>query len=239
MSGLSEAVSDLKDNPRQWDAFISEGHCVVIAPPGSGKTKLLTTRLAYDLASKIPRPQGAACITLTNAATDELRRRVDLLGVEDRPNLFIGTVHGFALRKIIEPFSAVVNRPDLAHITIASGGQCTQAYSQAMREVLAPGDDTRNVRSTIEFNRQRLATEEEWARSGDTIREIARRYERNLRASGLFDFLDIVSIAVELVERHKVIRRVLTTQYPHLYVDEYQDLAPGLDRLVRALCFDY
>jgi DNA helicase-2/ATP-dependent DNA helicase PcrA len=239
VSALSRSIDDLKTNPRQWDAFNTEGHCVVIAPPGSGKTKLLTTRLAYDLANKIPKPHGAACITLTNAATDELRRRADQLGVENRANLFIGTVHSFALRKIIEPFSTLVGRPDLAHVSIASDRQSTRAYDDAMREVLNPDEDPRYVRSTIEFNRQRLATDEEWARSDEVIREAARIYEQNLRAQGLLDFLDVVAIAVELVERHKVIRRVLTAQYPHLYVDEYQDLAPGLDRLVRALCFDY
>jgi DNA helicase-2/ATP-dependent DNA helicase PcrA len=239
MGALSRSIEDLKTNARQWQAFNAEGHCVVIAPPGSGKTKLLTTRLAYDLAKKIPMPHGAACITLTNAAADELRARIDQLGVEGRANLFVGTVHGFALRKIIEPFSRVIGRSDLAHVSIASERESRQAYDDAMREVLTPDDDPRNVRSTIEFNRQRLATDEDWGRSGETVREVARVYEQKLRSRGLFDFLDIVAIAVELVERHKVIRRVLTAQYPHLYIDEYQDLAPGLDRLVRALCFDY
>jgi DNA helicase-2/ATP-dependent DNA helicase PcrA len=239
VNALARSIGELKTNPRQWDAFITGGHCVVIAPPGSGKTKLLTTRLAYDLANKIPRPHGAACITLTNAAADELRNRADQLGVEDRFNLFIGTVHGFALRKIIEPFSSVVKRPELAHVTIAGDRQCAQAYDEAIREVFGPYGDQRFVRSTIEFNRQRLASDEEWARSGDQIRLVARLYERKLRDQGLFDFLDVVALAVELVEGHKIIRRVLTAQYPHLYVDEYQDLAPGLDRLVRALCFDY
>jgi DNA helicase-2/ATP-dependent DNA helicase PcrA len=209
---------------------------VVIAPPGSGKTKLLTTRLAYDLANKIPRPHGAACITLTNAAAEELRSRGDQLGIEDRPNLFIGTVHSFALRKIIEPFASVVKRPELAHVSIASDGQCAQAYDEAMSEALGRYEDPKYVRSTIEFNRQRLSSDEEWARSGSVVRQVARLYERKLTDKGLLDFLDIVAIAVELVEKHKVIRRVLTAQYPHLYVDEYQDLAPGLDRhLVRRL----
>src|SRR5439155_2247412 len=56
---------------------------------------------------------------------------------------------------------------------------------------------------------------------------------------GLIDFDDIVIRAVGLVEGHEFVRRVLAARYPHLYIDEYQDLAPGLDRLVRALCFDY
>ncbi|WP_236793328.1 ATP-dependent helicase [Amycolatopsis sp. GM8] len=239
MSALSASIRQLKTNQRQWEAFTTEGHCAVLAPPGSGKTKLLATRLAYDLANKIPRPQGAACITLTNAAAGELRQRVEDLGVEGRSTLFLGTVHGFALRRVIEPFAAVVGRPELTKITIASTRQCTQAYDQAIAEIFAPGEDTRNVRSTIEINRQRLASEHDWSLAGEKVPEVARRYEAKLRAQGLHDFLDIVAIAVEFVEQHTVVRKVLTAEYPHLYVDEYQDLAPGLDRLVRALCFDY
>lgn len=239
MSALTESMRELRTNARQWEAFTTRGHCAVLAPPGSGKTKLLTTRLAFDLANRVPKPHGAACITLTNTAAAELRRRIEVLGVEDRHHLFIGTVHGFTLGRVIAPFATLVGRPELANISIASKQQCRETYDEAIAEVFDPYEDTWNVQSTIEFNRQRLATDKEWALSGEKIQEVARRYEAKLRTKGLFDFLDIVTIAVELVERHKVIRRVLTAQYPHLYVDEYQDLAPGLDRLVRSLCFDY
>jgi DNA helicase-2/ATP-dependent DNA helicase PcrA len=189
VSALSESIADLKTNDRQWEAFGAEGHTVVLAPPGSGKTKLLATRLASDLLNKIPKPQGAACITLTNAAADELRRRVESLGVESRANLFVGTVHGFALGKIIEPFAAVVGRPELAHIAIAGKGQCDQAMREAIAEVLR-GEDTRSAESTIKINRQRLATDEDWAKSGVKIREAARRYEDLLHIQGLRDFLN-------------------------------------------------
>jgi len=239
MSTLSASVEELRVNRRQWEAFTTVGHCVVIAPPGSGKTKLLTTRLAYDLRNRIPNPHGAACITLTNAATDEIRRRVDRLGVERRPNLFIGTVHAFALGRIISPFARVVGRPQLQNMSIASSEQSKQAYEQAIDDVFSPNEDTRSVRSTIEILRQRLATQEQWARSGPKIQQVAQRQQDLLRAQGLHDFLDVVALAVEMVEQHRVVRQTLTAQYPNLYVDEYQDLAPGLDRLVRALCFDY
>ena len=59
MGRLADAVTELRRNDHQWDAFESAGHTVVLAPPGSGKTKLLTTRLAYDLAvGVIPAPAG-------------------------------------------------------------------------------------------------------------------------------------------------------------------------------------
>lgn len=238
MSKLSESVAALRTNPKQWEAFQAQGHCVVLAAPGSGKTKLLTTRLAADLLTKIPRPHGAACITLTNPATDELRRRLQNLGVEHRSTLFVGTVHSFALRRIVLPFARIAGRPELADLHIASKQQQDAAFRQAIGGVFAPNEQ-RYVRSTIEINRRRLADEVEWARFGDRIRAAARRYEALLRSQGLVDFDDVVTAAVRFVEQHRIIRRALTAEYPYLYVDEYQDLAPGLDRLVRALCFDY
>ena len=238
MSKLSESIAALRKNTKQWEAFQAQEHCVVLAAPGSGKTKLLTTRLAYDLLTKIPRPHGAACITLTNPATDELRRRLQDLGVEHRSTLFVGTVHSFALRRILLPFAQIAGRPELTEIRIASKQQQDAAFSQAIGGVFGRNEQ-RYVRSTIEINRRRLADEAEWARFGDRIRESAHRYEAMLRSQGLIDFDDVVATAVQFVEQHQLIRRALTARYPHFYVDEYQDLAPGLDRLIQALCFDY
>jgi DNA helicase-2/ATP-dependent DNA helicase PcrA len=239
MSKLSDSIADLRTNDGQWTAFQTEGHCVVLAAPGSGKTKLLTTRVASDLRTKIPRPHGAACITLTNPATDELRRRLQDLGVEHRSTLFVGTVHSFALRRIVLPFARIAGRPELAELRIANDQQQNAALKQAISEVFAPWESTRYVQSTIKINRRRMATPAEWALSGAEIQEAALRYEDLLRSQGLIDFDDVVTTAVNFVEHHQIIRRILTAEYPRFYVDEYQDLAPGLDRLVRALCFDY
>ena len=75
MTPLGDAIAELRENERQWEAFCTKQHCVVLAPPGSGKTKLLTTRVAHDLVSGvIPPPQGAACVTMTNEAVGEMRR---------------------------------------------------------------------------------------------------------------------------------------------------------------------
>ncbi|MEU7474377.1 ATP-dependent helicase [Lentzea sp. NPDC042327] len=238
MSNLSASIDELKKNDCQWKAFTTEGHCVVLAPPGSGKTKLLTTRMAYDLANKINRPQGSACITLTNAAADQLRRRMERLGTEDRPNFFIGTVHSFLLRRVVAPFAHAVGRPELASITIASEEESQKLLHEAIYEAY-PSADTWNVATTINFNRTRMASAEDWAKSGEGLIEAARRYEAKLEERGLHDFSGLVETAVQLVENHQIVRQVLNAQFPHLYVDEYQDLSPGLDRVVKALCFDY
>src|SRR5947209_3809409 len=91
------AADDFWDNPGQWQAYESKGHCVVLAGPGSGKTKTLTVKMARILAEDVRPPRGVACITYSNECARELRRRLRLLGVEERPNVFIGTVHSFCL----------------------------------------------------------------------------------------------------------------------------------------------
>ena len=211
----------------------------MLAPPGSGKTKLLTTRLAEDILTRIPHPHGAACITLTNAAADELQRRLRALGVPRRSTLFVGTVHGFALSRVIGPYARVAGRTEIAEATVATDLQRDTCFKQALAEVFAPDEDTRYIRPTMERRRRLMTDDDAWERVGPQVPLLIERYEEALRRRGLIDFDDIVRIAVELVEDHEFVRRALVARFPNFYVDEYQDLAPGLDRLVKALCFDY
>ena len=78
-----------------------------------------------------------------------------------------------------------------------------------------------------------------WERAGGDDLEVNHRFDQLLREQGLLDFDAIIIQAVDIVEQHEFVRRALAARYPALYVDEYQDLAPGLDRLVKALCFGY
>lgn len=73
-------------------AYESTGHCVVLAGPGSGKTKTLTTKLARILAEDVEEPRGVACITFNNECAKELEDRLAKLGVETSSRVFIGTV---------------------------------------------------------------------------------------------------------------------------------------------------
>src|SRR5262245_32305423 len=92
------AAEDLRDNPGQWKAYESSGNCVMLAGPGSGKTKTLTIKMARMLAEDVRSPSGIACITYSTECARELQRRLAHLGVEEGPNVFIGTVHSFCLK---------------------------------------------------------------------------------------------------------------------------------------------
>ena len=95
--------ADLAGNPGQQAAYDSTGHCVVLAGPGSGKTKTLVLKLARILAEDVRAPRGAACITYSQECARELTRRMERLGLREASNLFIGTVHGFCLRHLLMP----------------------------------------------------------------------------------------------------------------------------------------
>ncbi|MDQ0663382.1 DNA helicase-2/ATP-dependent DNA helicase PcrA [Arthrobacter ulcerisalmonis] len=237
MTALARSIKELQANERQWNAFNSEGHCVVVAPPGSGKTKLLTTRMAHDLATKVKAPQGAACLTFSVAAAQELKSRLLMLGGDNRPASFVGTVHSFAWTRVLLPFAAAAGRPDLRDLRIATRAEEAAAFKASVSTNFVDFGDTTNLRSTVDVARKRFYSPAEWAALGPGVVETAEGYRTNLSEAGLIDFDGVIEEAVGLVRDSESLRRVIQSRYPLLFVDEYQDLAPGLDELVKLLCF--
>lgn len=241
MSALTKAIAELEENESQWSAFTAPSPCVVLAPPGSGKTKLLTTRLASDLQKRIPEPHGAACITMTNSAADQLKDRLTQLGVPHRSNLFIGTVHSFALRCVVSPYARAAGLEHVADGTLADDTEKANVRAQAVEEIMGryQDPDAPDLTGTLDKRRSLMDYDEATVELGGArMAQLARRYEELLIESGHYDFLDLIRFAVELIENHEWVLRTLAARFPNIYVDEYQDLPPGLDRLVQSLCFD-
>jgi len=111
MASYLTAAEELRDNPGQWFAYNTTDHCVVLAGPGSGKTKLLTVKMARLLAEEVRSPRGIACVTYNNECARELRRRLDVLDVEESQRVFIGTLHSFCLQRILVPYGALAGAP--------------------------------------------------------------------------------------------------------------------------------
>lgn len=237
MNKLAAAVAELRTNERQWEAFSTDDHCVVLAPPGSGKTKLLTTRMAFDLARRVPEPFGVACLTLTNAAADELRRRVAAFGQPNRAASFTGTVHSFALNSIVIPFGRLCGVIATETVSIADRAQEDAAFERATTAIY-PDRSTlpKHARSTIDQARKRFEDSTGWAKHPAGLENLRDAYLDELVQYGLIDFTGLVEKAVELMETYPLVRKILSAKYPRLYVDEYQDLSPGLHRLVNVLC---
>ena len=103
-------VINQKDlNQKQIDAINEENNLLLVACPGSGKTRTLTYKIAKELSKIKTHQQYVIAITYTNAAADEIKDRIELLGV-DTSQLWIGTIHSFCLKRKLRPYSLYLPR---------------------------------------------------------------------------------------------------------------------------------
>ena len=231
------AARDLRENPGQWQAYESKGHCVILAGPGSGKTKTLTIKMARMLCEDVAPPRGIACITYNAECVRELKQRLERLGIEEERRVFIGTIHYFCLRNIVRPYARLAGVELPEEIVIASGDERGLAFEQALGEVIGADEYPAAWLSRMEeYRRTHLDRGgPDWAEDLQ-LATLVEVYEAKLREKGRVDFDDLVLIGLRLVEGHAWIRRALRARFPVLVVDEYQDLGVPLHRLVLSLC---
>lgn len=225
------AVGELKKNDRQWAAFESTGNCVVLAGPGSGKTKVLTAKVARMLVEDIRPPRGLACLTYNNECVRELERRLGRLGVEQRPNLLIGTVHSFCLGCVLEPFGQLAGLSP--PYRIASQDQQESFLQRAVDEIVSTSERASKFRTDLEKHRRTALDRSSpaWKRQ---IGRLALRYEELLEENGLLDFDGIILSALDLLKLDWVCK-ALVARFPVVVVDEYQDLGQPLHEVVLRL----
>ena len=234
------AAVQLRRNDGQWQAYNSIGNCVILAGPGSGKTKTLTVKLAKMLAEDVRPPRGIACITYNNQCARELKRRLSDLGVEDGRRASIGTVHSFCLQHILLPYGrlAGVQVPD--PLNVASATDRHQCLAEGVRQIKGPDEPPSdwNFRCSL-YRRTHLDRDRSsWYEDHEDAAKIIEAYEQALRDKGLVDFDGMVLTGLYIIERFAWVRRALRARFPILVVDEYQDLGLPLHRIVLCLCFE-
>jgi DNA helicase-2/ATP-dependent DNA helicase PcrA len=230
-----KAAEELKDNPGQWQAYESTANCVVLAGPGSGKTKLLTIKMARIIHENIRVPQGIACITYSTECARELKKRLDALGIEERRNIFIGTIHGFCLNHIIRPYAKLAGYLLPDPIKVADTPLWKDMFNEAAREVGI--ENPIYLDSTFERYRRTYIdrnSREFWETSAEMPRLI-QRFEEKLHNAGFVDFDDMMLIGLSLAQKKSWIRQALKARFPVLVIDEYQDLGVPLHHLVLEL----
>ena len=230
------AADQLRENDGQWQAYNSTGNCVILAGPGSGKTKTLTHKLARMLAEDVRPPREIACITYNNQCARELKNRLSDLGVEDGRRTRIGTVHSFCLQHIVLPYAHLTPLPKKYPIKVASADEVERLQQKALDETIG------NERWGPRFDKYRRnhldRTAPEWRSDDEETACAIEKYEALLDEQGLIDFDGMVLIGLHLVQGYKWIQRALAARFPILVVDEYQDLGHALDRIVQCLCFE-
>jgi DNA helicase-2/ATP-dependent DNA helicase PcrA len=233
------AAKDLRDNPEQRQAYESQGHCVVLAGPGSGKTKTLTIKMARMLKEDVQAPRGIACITFNSECASELRRRLERLGIREGRDVFIGTIHSFCLKHVVVPYGRLAGLDLPEHIAVALPSEQDRLFEQAFPEVYGGNTPPAGWRTSFDkYRRTHLDRESaSWRGDDGDMAELIEKYEFRLRREGLVDFDDMMLLGLRLIEGNAWVRSCLQARFPILVVDEYQDLGLPLHRIVLALCF--
>ncbi len=237
---LAKALSDLAKNPEQHAAVRESRHCVVLAGPGSGKTKTLTTAMARALIEDVIDPRGVACITYNNECAIELDARLAALGVASSERNFIGTVHSFALTQIIMPYARCIPGLLPQKLRVASLAERRVAVEAAYAAVFnGDHNDPHDRWGFAEQKRRRDVdrTLPDWRGTNPELADYIEAYEAELRRHDLIDFDDMPLVAFRMIKDHSWIRSALKARFPILFVDEYQDLGHALHELVLLLCF--
>jgi DNA helicase II / ATP-dependent DNA helicase PcrA len=230
-------AADFEGNEGQRTAYDSRGHCVVLAGPGSGKTKTLVSKLARMLAEDVRAPRGVACITYSQECARELSRRLERLGLREASNLFVGTVHGFCLRHILMPYGRLAQLDLPYPLTIATTRQMDARFKRVAERLLGVGQPYK-FHDLSTYRRVHLDREAPDWRADVDLANICLGYEQALRGAGLVDFDDLVIYGNRLVTENDWVLPVIAARWQVLAVDEYQDLGLPLHRIVKRLAFE-
>ena len=226
-------------NPSQREAVEhGSGPLVVVAGAGSGKTRVLTRRIAWLLANGVPASRVLA-ITFTNKAADEMRRRVvELVGDEAR-HMWISTFHSACVRILRRDASRAGYRPGFS---IYDDGDSRRLVEHVLDDL---GVDTkrfppRAVLGAISQAKSDLLDAAAYEARAYTIyeRRIAEafaEYERRLRRANALDFDDLLGVAVRLLRDDREALEYYQGRFAHLLVDEYQDTNKAQNELVTTI----
>jgi DNA helicase-2/ATP-dependent DNA helicase PcrA len=231
LAGLNEAQVEAVTH--------SEGPLLVVAGAGSGKTRVLTHRVAYLLQQGLARPSEILAITFTNKAAGEMRERLErMLGATARA-IWILTFHaacGRILRREAERLGyrstfTIYDDQDQVRLVRA----CLEELGKDVKRF-----SPRGVHAQISRAKNELVTPAEYAsRVGSfwdqTVAEVYDLYQRRLHASNAVDFDDLLMLTVEVFERFPEALERWRTAFRHILVDEYQDTNHAQYRLLQLL----
>jgi len=226
-------------NPEQAEAVRHvEGPLLVLAGAGSGKTRMLTHRVAHLIASGAAWPHEILAVTFTNKAAREMRERVErLLGGGTR-GVWVSTFHSTCVRILRREISQLGYESSFA----IYDSDDSLALAKRVLKALDVDEKTwppRSVRAAIDRlkNRGMLPADlaQESSLHGRRLREIYQRYQMELRRANALDFGDLLLLCTRLFENHPGVLAEYQRRWRFVLVDEYQDTNPIQYRWLRLL----
>jgi DNA helicase II / ATP-dependent DNA helicase PcrA len=216
-------------NPAQTEAVTTvSGPLLILAGPGSGKTRVIAHRIAYLVRQTGVAPWRILAVTFTNKAAKEMRARVEsLLGERSARAMALGTFHARCARILREDGGAVGVDP---RFTIYDDDDQVRLIKQALLDLSVDQKrySPRAILSTISRAKNEMVSAAAFARSAeDYFQEIVARayarYQELLEQSHALDFDDLLLYTVRLFDQNESIRRAYQQKYEYVLIDEFQD----------------
>lgn len=232
-------------NDKQYEAVINtEGPCLVIAGAGSGKTKVLTHKIAYLIREKNVKPWDILAITFTNKAANEMKSRVENLVSDAARDMWIGTFHSICVRilrrqidrlgfdtsfvifdtsdqkTLIKQIIKAQNLDDKLY----SDKSVMYEISNAKNEMLEP--DEYAVRARGDLRKEKIA-------------ELYKTYQNRLKENNAIDFDDIINFTIKILLDNPDLLEYYSGKFKYVLVDEYQDTNKAQFTLVTLLASKY
>lgn len=231
-------------NPQQRQAVVHRGApLLIVAGAGSGKTSVLTRRIAYLLAVGGAHPGQILAITFTNKAAAEMRERVvDLIGPE-ASRMWVGTFHSICARILRAQHALVPGRN--SNFSIYDGDDSRRLLGQIAKEqhLDTKRFTPRMLANAISSWKNELIDAEQAGsdalrdedRNAQTVAAVYAEYEARLRSANAFDFDDLIGETVALLRNHPPVAEYYRRRFRHVLVDEYQDTNHAQYVLVRTI----
>ncbi len=222
-----------------------QGPLLVLAGAGSGKTKLLTSRIAYLIQNGV-KPRNILAVTFTNKAAKEMKERLgNILGENVVKYMWVGTFHGICgriLRENIENYSFQSGKRLDKNFSIYDENDSNAVIKQAIKKLNL--DDkvyqpklVKSVISNAKNKMQDAYTFATFARDfkSQKIAAIYEEYENALNNNNAIDFDDMLLLTVKLLEQSKEVRQLYYDRFQHILVDEFQDTNMAQYKLINML----
>ena len=220
-----------------------DGPCLVLAGAGSGKTRVITYRVAYLLEQGVS-PENILLVTFTNKASDEMIRRVQKLTVSDKRLPWAGTFHHIAYR-ILRIYAPILGYKNNFSVLDSDDSEtilklCAKPFKSDTGRVKFPS--ARVLQSIISFARNSETTIDsvldlkhpQWQIFSDNIKTIAHEYEQKKKEANAMDFDDLL-VNFLLLLNHEPALKKYAEQFKYILVDEYQDTNKIQSSIIRKL----
>ncbi len=223
---IEAAIAKL--NPKQREAAVTtQGPLLIMAGAGSGKTRVLTHRIAYLISKRIAAPWSILAITFTNKAAREMQERVSKLVGPTGKDIWVSTFHSMCVR---------ILRKDIERIGFSSNFSILDSTDQlsVIRNIMKDNNidvkkiEPKSVQAAISGAKNELIAPDKFEETaGDYFQKIAAKvytqYQKRLKANNSVDFDDLIMLTIQLFKDVPEVLEFYQNKFRYIHVDEYQD----------------